>query len=423
MPLAADEPHKPLLVVGHGIRSAPALQVVEAATDLCNLAFVIDESLPENAATTRLLRKVGTVVNSAGLSAHEVASRLRPYRPDGIVAYRDEDLILLSLVAAELSLEFHTPALADRLLDKLRQREALRDAGMPTPLCWEIPAGRDAAEVLAVANRVSFPSVLKPRIGHGSEHILPVADAAELVSSVALLPPGAGGGAGMFVEEYIADRAPRPGQHFADFVSVESLAAGGEISHVAVSGRFPLAEPFRETGYVLPADLSSAELEAVLDVATGALRALQARTGGFHTEVKLTPDGPRVIEVNGRLGGGIPEMLFQASGESIMRLSMRIALGERIVLGDPVPCSRIGWRFFYQPPVSARAVASIAGLDLVAGLPGVKLVYVHKGPGEPVDWREGTSQFIFEVSGVADSYEEIFEIERFLHEEVSVVYE
>ena len=81
-------------------------------------------------------------------------------------------------------------------------------------------------------------------------------------------------------------------------------------------------------------------------------------TGGSHTEVKLTPDGPRVIEVNGRLGGGIPEMLFQASGESIMRLSMRIALGERIVLGDPVPCSRIGWRFSTNrrcPPVRWRA--------------------------------------------------------------------
>ena len=66
----------------------------------------------------------------------------------------------------------------------------------------------------------------------------------------------------------------------------------------------------------------------MLDLATAALRALGVRTGGFHTEIKLTPDGPRVIEVNGRLGGGVPEMLLQASGESLMRLSMRVALGE-----------------------------------------------------------------------------------------------
>jgi biotin carboxylase len=395
---------------------------VEAARGLCDLAFVVDESVPENAATSRLLRKVGLVFDSAGLSPHEVASRLRPHRPDGIVAYRDEDLIALSLIAADLSLEYHSPELAERLIDKYRQRQALREAGMATPLCWEIP-GREPGEVRSVAEKVSFPAVLKPRVGHGSEHILPVADAAELVAQVALLPPNAGGEEGMFVEEFIADRPARPGERFADFVSVESLVAAGVISHVAVSGRFPLAEPFRETGYVLPADLSAGELEGVLEAATGALRALDARTGGFHTEVKFTPDGPRVIEVNGRLGGGVPEMLFQASGESIMRLSMRIALGERVVLEGLVACARIGWRFFYQPPVTARMVARIEGLDRLAALPGVRLVYVHKGPGEAVDWREGTSQFIFEVSGVADDYEEVFEIDRFLREEVSVGYE
>jgi len=39
-----------------------------------------------------------------------------------------------------------------------------------------------------------------------------------------------------------------------------------------------------------------------------------------------------VIEVNGRLGGGVPEMLFQASGVSLVQLSMRVALGEPVVV-------------------------------------------------------------------------------------------
>ena len=68
----------------------------------------------------------------------------------------------------------------------------------------------------------------------------------------------------------------------------------------------------------------------MLEVATAALHALGVRTGGFHTEIKLTPDGPRVIEVNGRIGGGVPEMLFEASGVSIFNLSMRVALGEPV---------------------------------------------------------------------------------------------
>jgi hypothetical protein len=45
----------------------------------------MDESIPENALTSRLLRKVGTVVNSAGLSPEETASVLRTHSPDGVL--------------------------------------------------------------------------------------------------------------------------------------------------------------------------------------------------------------------------------------------------------------------------------------------------------------------------------------------------
>jgi len=418
-----SERRKPVLIVGHGIRSAPALQVVEAASGLCDICWLIDESVPENASTSRLLRKTGAVVDTAGLSPGDIASRVRPYSPDGVVAFRDEDVVALSLVAAELSLDYHSPELAHRLLDKLSQREALRSGGLPTPLCWEIPRDRDPVSVRSVAERVVFPAVLKPRTGHGSEYTFPVADADDLVRQVALLPAHAGGQAGMFVEEFLADLPAAMGKRLADFVSVESLVSHSEISHVAITGRFPLAEPFRETGYVLPAPLTAAQNDDVLGVATAALAAIGAHSGGFHTEVKLTPDGPRVIEVNGRLGGGIHEMLFQASGESIMRLLTRVALGEHVVLDGLVACGRIGWRFFYQPPTTARRVVTIEGLDRLADRPGVKLVYVHRGPGEEVDWREGTSQFIFETSGVATSYEEVFEIDGFLHEEVTVIFE
>ncbi len=227
----------------------------------------------------------------------------------------------------------------------------------------------------------------------------------------------------MFVEQYLPSFAAEPGERFGKYLSVESLVASGEISHLAVTGRFPLAEPFRETGFFIPANLPQAQLAAVLEVATAALRALGLRTGDCHTEIKLTPDGPRVIEVNGRLGGGVPEMLFQASGLSIFELSMRVALGETVVVDGPVPCARVGWRFLFQPPTAARRVVSIEGLDRLAALSGVNEVFVNRSPGDPIDWREGTRHYIYSVHGVAADYDELLEIGRFIHEEVSIAYE
>jgi biotin carboxylase len=400
----------------------PTLRIVEAASGLCKLLWLVDESVPENAVTSRLLRKFGTVVNLAGLSMEETVSVLRAHAPDGIVAYRTVDIALASSIAAKLGLDYHTPEVARRLLDKLLQREALCKGGLPTPSYWKVPANGDPAAVEALAAKVEFPAVLKPRESSGGRYTMLLMDAGDLIRQVALLPPQAGGETGMLVEQYLPSLATSPSERFGSYVSVESLVAGGEISHVAVTGRLPPAEPFRETGLFIPADLAQTQLAPVLEVATAALRALEVRTGDFHTEIKLTPNGPRVLEVNGRLGGGVPEMLLQASGVSLVQLSMRVALGEPVAIGR-IPCARVGWCLLFQAPTSAHRVVSINGLERLAELPGVNEVFVNRSPGDPVDWREGTRQYIFSVFGVSADYDEFLDVNRFLHEQVSVAYE
>jgi len=410
-------------VIGHGLRSAPALQIVEAASELCRVLWLLDESVPENAFSSRLLRKVGPVLNVAGQTPQEAAALLKEHSPDGVVTYRDEDIVPLSVIAAELGLDFHTPEVARCLVDKFLQRAALRKGGLPTPDFWEVPADRDNAAVDVLAARVRFPAVLKPRSGSGGQYTMPVVDARDLARMIAALPPNAGGTTGMMVEQYIPGATRDPGERFADYVSVESLVARGNISHLAVTGRFPLAEPFRETGFFIPADLRPAQLDSVLGVATDALRALGVKTGGFHTEIKSTPDGLRVLEVNGRLGGGVPEMLFQATGESLIRLSMRVALGEAIGVDGPIACSKIGWYFLFQAPPWARRVVSIEGLDRLSELPGVDTVLSNRNPGDEIDLWDGTRQYVYRVYGVSPDYESLLEIDRFLHEEVVIAYE
>jgi hypothetical protein len=48
---------------------------------------------------------------------------------------------------------------------------------------------------------------------------------------------------------------------------------------------------------------------------------------------------------------------------------------------------------------------------------------VNRSPGDPVNWREGTRQYVYSVFGVSANYDELLEVNRFLHEQVSVVYE
>jgi len=226
----------------------------------------------------------------------------------------------------------------------------------------------------------------------------------------------------MVLEDYIPDDPARADGPYAAYVSVETVVADGIVSHLAVTGRFPLAENFRETGFFIPAALEDAERTAVLSLATAAIEALDVTTGCLHTEIKLTAAGPRIIEVNGRVGGGVPEMLERAAGVGLLALTLRIALGEAVRIDGPVPTTRIGYRFFLQPPAISATVATIEGINTVSDHPTVDTVSVHRGPGADLDWRDGTRTHLMAVVGSAADYEELAAVDRLLHQEVTVTY-
>ena len=146
------------------------------------------------------------------------------------------------------------------------------------------------------------------------------------------------------------------------------------------------------------------------------------RSGCLHTEVKFTPDGPRIIEVNGRVGGGVPEMLERAAGIRLIELTLRVALGEEVRVDGPVATECIGYRFFLQPPAVSATVAAIEGINRVSDWPGVDAISVHQGPGSDLDWRDGSRNHIMAVVGSAKDYDELQAVDRLLHREVTVTY-
>jgi len=407
------------VAVAYGRRSVPLFTLREAAAPVADLLWLVDSADPAGAPNARLLGKLGPVVDIAGRSGLDIAAALRPHRPDGLVTFFDRGMVRLAEIAEALGLRFHRPAVAARLVDKQLQREAFRAAGLDVPTCWAVPADRD---VVALAQEAVFPAVLKPRAGSGSWHTFRVHDGAELEQlcgpSGPLDPDD-----DMVLEEYIPDGWSHSRPQFADYVSVESIVDAGHISHVAVTGRFSLAETFRETGFFIPSDLAAGDEAAVLELATTALLALGVDVGCTHTEIKMTGDGPRVIEINGRLGGGIPDLLAMAAGLPLLELALRLAVGEPVRIPGPVACDRIGYRFLVQPPVTARRVTGISGLDRLAAVPGVADISVHHPPGDSIDWRRGSQSFVFAAFGTVSGYDELRGVDTFIREQVEIGYE
>jgi len=420
-PVAPTAESHPKLVVEYGHRALDAMQIREAARGWCDLVWLVDGEDPSAAAVLPLLRRFGVVIDALGGTAKDAADALRAHSPDGLATFRDTGMEHLAAIAEELGLPFHTRATARSLEDKLYQREALRSAGLPTPGIVDLPMDADRATVERLGSSISYPAVLKPRRASGSWHTFPVASVEALGErweelSVEAPEP-------RVVEEYLSDGPLMPGSFEADYVSVETISVAGSITYLAITGRFPVVPPFRETGFFIPAILGPGQEAEVLELAGRALRALGVETGAAHTEIKLTADGLRVIEINGRIGGGVPEMLQLATGVDIMKLTMRFALGLAPEVPDLPATTRVGYRFFYQPPASARRIIAIDGLDRLKLQPGVESVILHHPPGTEIDARHGTRTYVFVVVGWAADHAGVLAIDRFLRTGVTVTYE
>lgn len=412
----------PSVLVPHGHRSLPVLQLASAAAGLCRPVWLVDPADPDVAGVRRLLERFGPIVLADRPTA-ALAEAVAPYAPAAAVAFRDADLVPMADLADRLGLPFHSPAVARVLADKLAQRAALARAGLPVPSAVEIADPTRPGTGARLRDAVRFPAVLKPRQGSGSRHTFLVHDPDELDDLLGELSRTPGGVEAMLLEEYLPSEPGAEADRFADYVSVETLAAAGRLVHVAVTGRTHPVAPFRETGFFLPSHLEDAAVATVLATAGAALTALGVGWGCTHTEVKLTPAGPRVIEVNGRMGGGVRDLLLAASGRDLLVDHLRSALGLPVDLDGLVACGRVGYRFFYQPPLAARRLVTLDGLPSLADVPGVADVTPHLSPGDALDPRQGTRAFLFSVVGAADDHDGVAQASRRLYELVDARYE
>jgi hypothetical protein len=410
---------RPLVAVGYGPRCVPVMQLAASAAGFCDLIWLIDTSVPGMGEMTDLLNRFGPVVDLKGVSVEEAVKVLGDWEPDGLTTFLDAGMVELACAAEGLGLPFHSPETAAALTDKARQRRALADAGLDMPPFRLIGPDHSVAGLSDVEAEVGWPAVLKPRSAQGSRYTFLVRDEAELENLLHALGPGR---PAMVLEGYLADDPARADDPYGGYVSVESVVSDGLISHLALTGRFPPAGNFRETGFFIPAALDAGSRSAVLDLATRAIGALGVHTGCLHTEVKFTPDGPRIIEVNGRVGGGVPEMLERAAGVSLLDLTLRVALGEPVSVDGPVPTDRIGYRFFLQPPTVSATVTAVEGINDFSDRAEVDTVSLHQAPGAALDWRVCSGNHILAVVGSTDDEAQLQAAYRLLHQKVTVTY-
>ena len=246
-----------------------------------------------------------------GLAMAEAAMELDKADPvAGVLCWDEGRIHATAYVAEALGLRNGDPMVIWRVRDKGQTRVALDAAGLPQPR--SVPA-RTLEQALAAAEVVGYPAILKPRGYGASVGVVRVDDAGDLrdrfgFTSGTTLPDPVVFNTDfpILVEECVT----------GEEISIDSVVQDGRVTALFLARKVVGYPPYAEEvgHYVDSADplLDDPVLMAALQDTHSALGFLD---GWTHTEFMLTATGPKLIEVNGRLGGDmIPYLGMLATG-------------------------------------------------------------------------------------------------------------
>ncbi len=327
-----------LLVIATGPRLYREYLLLSIATRYRVHLFVSDEPTWEQRYVTgwSVLQSTSDA-DALCTAARELAAG---WPVDGVLCWDEARILQAAHVAEALGLPGGDPQMILRCRDKHLTRSALDAYGVAQPQSVLVESLHQA---LAAADAIGYPVVLKPRALAASLGVVKVHTPAELSARFAFardttVPEAPHYDASVLVEEY-AD-GPE--------ISIDCAVSGGEVLPMFVAHKaLGYAPYFEEIGHTVDAAdplLHDARINEILRATHHALRFGDGMT---HVELKLTHRGPKVIEVNARLGGDlIPYLGMRASGIDPGLAAAAVACGRapsvrarRALVG--------GVRFFY----------------------------------------------------------------------------
>lgn len=280
------------------------------------------------------------------------AAACRIYSSDpveGVITSCDYYLRQVAWLAEQMGLPGASSAAITVANNKRMMRETMHRAGLAGP---KFAVAQCLDEVIIAGRRMGYPLIVKPTDLCGSLLVRRVNDERELLSAAGAIFDCSNNVRGQPRETLILLEEELSGPEY----SVETATIAGRTHFLGITDKSVCGAPyFVESGHMFPAQLSSEMQKAIFGCAHDALIAVGYDHGIAHTEIKWTEHGPRIVEINTRIGGNwISELMRYVLGVNPLEMAVQLALGENI-----------------QPPAPTTFPGSAAIMFLTAARAGV----------------------------------------------------
>jgi biotin carboxylase len=240
---------------------------------------------------------------------------------DGVVTVCDYYVDTVANVAHALKLPHAFSANVATERRKHLVRQALQRAGLPNPA---FAITTSWAETREAGERIGYPLIVKPSDLASSAFVRLARNDTELHDAFTALDG--------FRQNFRAQpREPiwlLEEYMIGEEVSVEACTYRNETTIIGITDKSVTGSPyFIEDGHMFPARLDPALADAIGTLVRQALQAVGHDHGITHTEVKITSDGPRIVEINPRPPGNyIVELVQRVTGIDLLAAHAHLAL-------------------------------------------------------------------------------------------------
>ena len=353
---------KKLLIIGASILQLPA---IKKAKDM-GLYVAVADFNPKAIG----IQYADKFYNASTIDINAICDVAKDFQPDGIMTLAT-DMPMRSIAAATslLGLPGISMDTAIKSTDKGEMIKAFKEHGVESPWFYII---ENLDMLNGLLPNLTYPCILKPTDNAGSRGVMLVKSVGELTEAYQYSVSQSRGGL-VILEEYMT--GPE--------VSVEVMVVDGEPHVLQVTDKLTTGAPyFVEMGHSQPSMLPIEDVERIRDLACRAVRSVGINCGPAHVEIKLTPTGPKMVELGARMGGDCitTHLVPLSTGIDMIKATIDVSLG---LAPEITPSLHKGSaiRFFDAP---CGFIFEIAGVEDAANIDGVKEISFTKNVGDEV---------------------------------------
>lgn len=305
---------KKMMILGASALQVPA---IKKAKELGYQIILVDYD-PEAAGFS--LADVKLVVST--LDQEEVYRQALLYEPDFILTSTSDGPVRTAAYVNEKMGKRPDLSYEDSLCATIKSymRDRLKEYKVPIPSYFAVETEE---EFLKAVSALGGEGIVKPADNAGSRGVIRLRqETRERLKEIYQYSKSYSRNGVVMVEEYMEGSE----------VSVESMTVEGETTVIAITDKIVTPPPFFvEIGHLEPSRQPLEMQEEIVKVTKQAVKAIRLQNGPSHTEVKITEEGPKIVEVAARLGGDFitSRLVPLSTGVDMVGASVLLATGEK----------------------------------------------------------------------------------------------